>query len=316
MNLREVDLNFLVVFDAIYHQQNLTKAGEQLNMSQPAVSNALNKLRDIFNNPLFVKTSQGMQPTPRADALAEPIHQIILQLKSVFLEPRDYRPQVSQQTFRLSMSDYSEFVILPKLLNILSEIAPDIQVTVVHTSRKERHKLLESGKLNLAIYSRYPNQEFQEKYNTQFSSITDLYSNKLFNERVVVTAREGHPFIQNKITMKQFLECSHALFLPHGEIPEHDSVDQILLAQGTKRNVTLRTPHTSSHADIIGKTNLIGTTVERYARATAVENNLQVLEVPFQHPPFEMTMYWHTRVHQDPANRWLREQIKEVCRAI
>lgn len=316
MNLREIDLNFLVVFDAIYQQQNLTKTGKQLNMSQPAVSNALNKLRDIFNNPLFVKTSQGMKPTPRAESLAEPIHQIIQQLEAVLAEPGDYNPQSSKRTFRLSMSDYSEFLILSKLVNALDHAAPEMCLTGVHTSRKERHKLLESGQLDLAIFSRYPNSEDQGKYNTQFSSITDLYSKKLFEERVVVVARQGHPTIENSISQEQFMECRHALFLPHGEISEQDTVDQVLWEQRIKRKVILSTPHTSSHADIIGKTDLIGTTVERYANAVAQEHNLQTLEMPFEMPVFEMTMYWHARVHQDPACQWLREQIFEVCQGI
>ena len=128
MNLRAVDLNFLVVFEAMYQERNQPKAGKRLNMSQPAVSNSLKKLRTIFNDRLFVKTVEGMQPTPKAEKLAPLIHEVINQLKSIYSEFAEFQPKSSKQVFRLTMSDYSEFVILPDLLNRLEKSAPKFRL--------------------------------------------------------------------------------------------------------------------------------------------------------------------------------------------
>ncbi|MCG8530272.1 MAG: LysR family transcriptional regulator, partial [Desulfovibrionales bacterium] len=174
MNLREVDLNFLVVFEAIFLERNQSRAGKRLNMSQPAVSNALNKLRVIFNDGLFVRTAAGMEPTPKAERLAPHVMGVIQQLKSLYSEFSEFRPETSRQVFRLSMSDYSEAVIFPDLINRLEARAPDIQIKCRHTRFIDRYRLLSTGKLDMAVFSHYPRDFRQEVFNGQFSSTEDL----------------------------------------------------------------------------------------------------------------------------------------------
>jgi len=316
MNLREVDLNFLIVFDGMYQERNQSKTGKRLNMSQPAVSNSLNKLRFIFNDRLFVKTVEGMQPTPKAEELAPLIHEVINQLKSIYSEFSEFQSKSSKRTFRLSMSDYAEFMILPTLINQLEESAPDVQIKVHHTTLKERHRFLSTGKLDLVIFSHYPQDFGQHKFNVQFSTTENLYRYKLFNERIVVIARKNHPAIKEKISLKLFLKLQHAIFFLHKDTFPVDPVDQRLHELCEKRKIKFMTQRTSTLAEIISKTNLIGTMVERYAKKISVLNDLQILELPFNMPTFQMTLYWHARVNHDPANTWLRNEFIKVSQSI
>ncbi len=316
MNLREVDLNFLVIFEAIYQERNQSRAGKRLNMSQPAVSYSLNKLRSIFSDQLFVKTAEGMQPTQRAEELAPLIHGVINQLKSIYSEFSKFESTSSKRIFRLSMSDYSEFVILPKLLNRLEKSAPNVQIRVHHTKLNDRHNFLSTGKLDLAVFSHYPQNFQQDKFNVQFSTTEDLFQHKLFDERVVAVARKNHPDIKGKISLNLFLQLQHAIIFLHKDTFPIDSVDQRLHELFEKRNIKFMTQRTSTLAEVISKTNLIGTMVERYAKSFSILNNLQVLELPFSMSPFQMTLYWHARVNHDPAIIWLRNELISVCQSL
>ncbi|MEA3436876.1 MAG: LysR family transcriptional regulator [Thermodesulfobacteriota bacterium] len=316
MNLRAVDLNFLVVFEAMYQERNQSKAGKRLNMSQPAVSNSLNKLRSIFNDRLFVKTVEGMQPTPKAEKLAPLIHEVINQLKSIYSEFAEFQPKSSKQVFRLTMSDYSEFVILPNLINRLEKSAPKVQIKVHHTKLNDRHRFLSTGKLDLAIFSHYPQDFKQDKFNVQFSTTEDLYKQSLFDERVVVIARKNHPEIKGEISLKLFLKLQHAIIFLHKDTFPGDSVDQRLHELCKKRKIKFMTQRTSTLAEVISKTNLIGTMVERYAKSFSILHGLQVLELPFNMSTFQMTLYWHARVNHDPANIWLRNELIKACQSL
>lgn len=314
MNLREVDLNFLVVFEAMYRERNQSRAGKLLNMSQPAVSNALNKLRSIFNDRLFVKTAEGMQPTPKSEKLAPLICKVIDQLQSIYSEFSEYQPQSSKQIFRMSMSDYSESMIFPNLLNRLEKSASGVQIKVHHTRLNDRHRFLSTGKLDLAVFSHYPLEFKQDKFNVQFSTTEDLYQQKLFDERVVVIARKNHPQIKGRISLELFLKLQHAIIFLHKDTSPLDSVDQRLRELGKKRKIKFMTQRTATLAEVVGKTNLIGTMVERYAKSFSACHDLQVLELPFDMSDFQMTLYWHARVNHDPANIWLRNEFINVCR--
>ncbi len=194
MNLGSVDLNLLVVFDTIYQNKNLTKAGEKLNISQPAVSNALLRLRELFDDPLFVRTSQGMLPTPLAEKISVPIGHVLEELKTVLRKDPEFIPEKCDRTFWLSMTDFSESLILPQMMELLSNEAPKVKITVFHSSREDRHKLMESGKMDLAVYSHYPEKkEGHDKFNIQFTSKAGLYQQKLFDENEMCIVRKNHP---------------------------------------------------------------------------------------------------------------------------
>ena len=315
MNLREVDLNFLVVFEAMFLERNQSRAGKRLNMSQPAVSNALNKLRVIFNDRLFVKTAAGMGPTPKAERLAPHVHKVIQQLKSLYSEFSEFCPETSRQVFRLSMSDYSESVIFPDLINHLEAVAPDIQIKCCHTRFSDRHRFLSTGKLDLAVFSHYPGDFRQEVFNGQFSSTEDLQRLPLFKERVVAIAQRDHPRIHGRMDLETFLDLPHAMISLHNDTLPVDSVDQRLRELGLKRRIKFMTQRTATLAEVVGRTHLIGTMVERYARKYAPCHHLQILDLPFDMAAFEMSMYWHKRVHLDPAHIWLRDMMVSACGA-
>ncbi|NEQ21850.1 MAG: LysR family transcriptional regulator, partial [Microcoleus sp. SIO2G3] len=150
-NLAGVDLNLLVVFDALMTQQHLTRAAEKIGLSQPATSNALSRLRKLLKDELFIKTSKGMTPTPKAVELAEPIRQVLLQIQTTIYSEPQFVPQTSDRIFRLGMDDYSELVFLPKLLQEIELLAPKVRIQVRSTNWMRSPKLLDAGEIDVAI---------------------------------------------------------------------------------------------------------------------------------------------------------------------
>jgi len=315
MNFKRIDLNLLVVFDIIYQKKNLTKAGENLNISQPGVSNALNRLRELFNDPLFVRTSQGMLPTLKAEELADPIKRVLLDLNNIINIEKEFIPKNCDRTFWLSMTDFSETLLLSRIIERLKQEAPKVNITVFHSNREERHKLLESGKMDLAIYSHYPkHKEGDDKFNIQFTSKTDLYQQKLFDEQEVCVIRKDHPIISQSITIKQFMQCDHIHFAPHQGMKEVGVVEKVLMEQKLKRKIKLKVSNTMAMLDIVSRTDLIGVVVERLAMHFAENRNIKILPVPFEMPKLEMTQYWHERHHNDPPHKWFRNIIHKISK--
>jgi DNA-binding transcriptional LysR family regulator len=315
MNFYRIDLNLLVVFEVIYTKKNLTKAGEKLNISQPAVSNALNRLREMFDDPLFVRTSQGMLPTLRAEELADPIKKVLFDLNGIVNMKKVFVPKDCDRTFWLSMTDFSETVLLSRMIERLSTEAPKVNITVFHSNREERHKLLESGKMDLAIYSHYPNRrEGHDKFNIQFTSKSDLYQQKLFDEQEVCVSRKNHPQISNDITIDQFIKSEHIHFAAHQGMKEISVVDKVLMELKLKRNIKLKVSNTMAMLDIISRTDLIGVVVKRLVVNFAENRNIKLLDIPFEMPPLEMTQYWHERHHNDPAHKWFRNIIQQISK--
>lgn len=197
MNLSKVDLNLFIVFDAIYTEANLTRAGQIVGITQPAVSNALARLRETFNDPLFVRTAQGMVPTPMAQNIITPVRSALQLLRVSVQESRSFNPDQATKTYRISMTDLSEAVILPHLASRIRRLAPSVNIDSFLTKRRETTKELAAGRLDFAI-------------DAPLNTDTQVRHVKLFEDRYVCVMRRGHPLSgKDRITLEDYLAQSH-----------------------------------------------------------------------------------------------------------
>lgn len=301
INLAAIDLNLLVVFDALMTERHVTRAGERIGLSQPATSNALARLRNLFEDDLLVRTSTGLQPTSRAIALEQPIRQVLQQIQAALEQQQSFEPQTAERIFTIGMSDYGEFVLLPKLIAKLAETAPGIRVLVKSTNRYQAPKQLDAGEIDLAVGL------FLEQ-----ASWHQL--KQLFQENFVCISRRNHPNNQTPITLDNYLATPHLLISTNEDMV--GKVDYVLEKQNLKRQITLSVPHFLIAPFVIANSNLIATLAERIAIAYADLLDLQLHPLPLQVSGFSVSMLWHSKHENDPAHLWLRTAIVDISQSI
>lgn len=296
MNIAEFDLNLLVVFDAIYKEKNLTRAGQRLNLSQPAISHALNRLRSAFDDPLFVRHGYRMEPTPLTEALKENIKKV-LELTERTLEDRGtFDPYRSTRTFHIGMQDYPMVVVIPRIVERLSEQAPHINIRTFHLNMEERRTALEDGKLDMVIGVK---QDFGG----------NIFQQYLFKDREVCILKKNHSTIRSELTLEQYLEAEF-VGLSVSDIKQA-RIDRKLKEMGYRRNIRLTVENEVTIPQIVSKSNYIANIAERVAREYVTWLPLKTLPLPIEMEDFEFFQYWHIRHQKDPGHSWLRKTIKE-----
>lgn len=291
MNLSDKDLNLFVVFDTIYTEKNLTKAGQVLGITQPAVSNALSRLRDQFKDELFVRSSKGMTPTPVAENMIGDIRIALDLIRNSITESETFSPKTAKATFKISIGDTSEYRLLPELIKNISNSAPDIDVQSYLTPRTETPKELAAGNIDFAI-------------DPPIHSNTNLRSKKIYQDDYVLVVNKKHPIAKKKeISLEDYLDLSHI------HISKRPSglgqVDTTLNRLGIKRRIALRAQHFLVAPYIIEQSNLAMTTIKSFAKG----REFKVLKLPFKINPLVLHLYWHVNKHSDPANKWMRRLI-------
>jgi DNA-binding transcriptional LysR family regulator len=298
-DILDLDLKLLVAFEAVLMQRNVTAAAQSIGLTQPAMSTALGKLRKVFKDPLFVRTSRGMEPTPFAMQLAEPIRHALHLIRQTLNREKTFDAATSTRTFRIVMTDIGERVFLPALLQRLSEIAPGVNVHTVQLPVKEMREALESGQMDLAV-----------------GFIPDLaagfYQQRLYKRSYVCVVRGDHPTIGNTLTLKQYLAASHAIVSATGT--GHDVVERVLAERGYTRRIALHVTHFLAIPLIVANTDLVVTIPTMLAESYLPTMNIKLLAPPLKMPVYAIMQYWHERFHEDPANRWLRELFCELFR--
>ncbi|MAD00321.1 MULTISPECIES: LysR family transcriptional regulator [Pseudomonas] len=299
MNLSKVDLNLFIVFDAIYTEANLTRAGQIVGITQPAVSNALARLRETFNDPLFVRTAQGMVPTPMAQNIITPVRSALQLLRVSVQESRSFVPEQATKTYRISMTDLTEAVILPHLASRIRRMAPNINIDSFLVKRRETTKELAAGRLDFAI-------------DAPLNTDTQVRHVKLFEDHHVCVMRPGHPLAKKeRITLDDYLAQSHIHISSRRNGLGH--VDLALGKMGLQRRVVLRSQHYQMAPLVMESTDMVMTVHERFAK----RHNLHAVALPIDDvPPIETHLFWHESTDQDPANRWMREQIIELSQKL
>jgi len=299
MDIRSVDLNLLVVFDAMLQHRNVTRAGEALSLSQPAMSAAVARLRVLFNDPLFVRAGTQMNPTPRAESLGTPIRQIVHTIQTEILQTTAFDPATSQRTYTLLTPDIAEMNFLPRLLAHLAEHGPHINIKTLAMPRHAASSALESGAAELAI-GYFP--DLQK---------AGFYQQRLIRSSHVCLLRKGHPLGGGKLTLTQFLKASHAVVKPDGR--EH-VFEQFLQSKGLQRRVVVELSHFMSLLPIVETSDLIATVPRDLAEFFMRHGAVRHVDTPMKSPVIEVHLFWHQRLHKDPAHAWLRKQIYELFR--
>ncbi len=294
MNLSDKDLNLFVVFDVIYTERNLTKSGEVLGITQPAVSNALSRLRENFNDELFVRTSKGMVPTPVAENMVNDIRQALDLIRNSISESETFNPKTAKATFRISIGDTSEYRLLPQLIKNISNSAPGVDVQSYLTPRTETPKELAAGNIDFAI-------------DPPIHSDPNLRNKKIYQDDYVLVVNKKHPIAKKKkISLEDYLSLSHIHISKRASGLEH--VDTTLNRLGLARRIALKAQHFLVAPYIIDQSNLAMTTIKSFSRG----RELKVFQLPFKINPLVLHLYWHVNKDMDPANKWMRELILET----
>lgn len=295
MNLHRIDLNLFAVFDAIYTAGSLTKAADVLCITQPAVSNSLARLRDMLNDPLFVRTGHSMTPTPVAQNIIVPAREALGLLRKSVQQSHIFEAETSNKVFNFASRDLLEVSIIPRLIARLQNVAPNITVTNYEIPRSQVVSSMASGNLD---------------FFADASTFTDVHLKKqLFaKDRFVVLARRNHPLIGNELTMNNFLTLGH-INVSHRKVGA-GPIDIALDKMGKKRQIVMRGQHFLTVPSTIAKTDLIACIPYHMAK----HYELAMYELPFELPPIEYFLYWHVSADHDSAHKWMREQIEEVAK--
>lgn len=303
MNLANVDLNLLFVLNALLETRSVTRTARRLGLTQSAVSHALKRLRVTMGDELLVRVPGGMAPTARACALAEPLRQALSTLSDVVASPRAFEPSTAQRMFRVMAADFAQFVLLPGLLGLLARCAPGIDVWVVAGALEDPDAALVAGEVDLVIG--VPGRGHR---------LAGVQQRRLFEERFVCLARTGHPEVQGKLTLEQYVSLPHAFVAPRGRAG--GIVDDVLAERGLVRRVALAVPNFLVVPHVILASDLIVTLGSRLGKAFEKTWPLQVLDPPVPIPGFTVTLSWHERWHGDPGHTWMRSQVASVAESL
>ncbi|AKZ62608.1 LysR family transcriptional regulator [Herbaspirillum hiltneri N3] len=293
---KDIDLNLLVVFQEVFQDRQISSVARRLNLSQPAVSNALARLRRTFGDELFVRTAQGMQPTPFAQQLAEPVAAALMHVSKALNRQEPFSAAGSARHFTIAMTDVGEVYFMPLLIETCARLAPGIQISTVRAGAIDLKSEMESGRVDLAIGA--------------FDNVSGaLYQRRLFRQNYVSMFRQGHPLSGKTVTMKDFLAAQH-LVVSSLESP-YDRINQNLEKAGIRANVNFRVPHFTAVPYIVSTTDLIVTVPQKLAESAAQPFNLQYIRPPLRLPSLQTNIFWHRRFNQDEGNQWLRGFVSE-----
>ena len=307
MNLQKVDLNLLFYLDVLLREKNVTRAAEQLGITQPAMSNILRRLRSLFNDPLLVRSSEGMTPTERAR-----IREVLLDITTL-LEPRtEFRPYSTSRVFRIMTSDYAEATLVPRLVKALRSEAPNVILDFL-TPSDVSYRDMEQGRVDLAI--------------NRFNEIPQSFHQVLVWRDTFSCLLSADSSYANRFNLKNYLKAHHiwvsktGMGVGFGVNPEKSgglgSIDQALQRLGQKRQISVFTRHYQMPAMLVANKDLIATLPTRVARLQADNHpNIIIKEPPFFIPEFELTMAWSPLLQHHPAHRWLRQLILHVARQV
>ncbi|ATF89329.1 MULTISPECIES: LysR family transcriptional regulator [Burkholderia] len=297
--MSELDLNLIPYLVALDETRNVSRAGDLLGVSQPRVSAALGRLREHFGDPLFVRTSRGMEPTPRALALVPAARDALAQIRRGLVAPHDFDPATDTSTFSIALSDVGEIVFLPRLLQELARRAPRANLRSVSLPHAEIERGLEAGSVDLAI------GYFPDLGGSNF------FQQRLFTHRFICLMRRGHPLAGKPLTLEQFLACGHAVVRAEGRSQE--ILEQHLAKARLQRRAVLETPHFMSLPFILGRTDLIATVPHAIGYAYAAEHaSITLVEPPLPLPRFDLRQHWHRKYHNDPRTAWLRGMVADL----
>lgn len=298
MDITKLDLNLLVVFHHLLMHKKVSAVAQVLGMSQPAVSSALGRLRASLGDDLFLRTQAGMEPTPYALQLAEPVALSLNGLQQAFNVRAAFEPKSSCRNFKIAMTDVGEMYFLPVLMKGLSREAPGVTVqveSVTHPSLKED---MTAGRIDLAL-GLLPQLQ------------AGFFQQALFRQKYICLMRKGHPLAgKNKLSLSTFTEAEHVRVVASGT--GHGRVDVALEQKKLRRHIRLTVPHYVALGDVLSQSDLIATVPERFADRILRPYDLVKRDLPIQVDESAIHQFWHSRLHRDPGHQWLRQHIGDL----
>lgn len=295
MDLHGIDLNLLVAFDALMKERSVTRAGIRIGRTQPAMSAALSRLRGLLNDELFIRSPAGLQPTPRAFDLAEPLGHALTEIQRTLEFTQTFDPTTSTATFSIALSDHPTFRVLPVLLDALRQKAPGITLRIGNfTARDDAITLLDAGEADLTI-------------GVSPTASGRILTRPLFSEDFVCVLRRDHPATKAPLDLPAFLSLSHLLVSPEND--RFGLVDAALAKMGHKRRLAVTLPTMYAAPLVIARSDLIATLMAGVIPASGQADALAVRPPPIDLDPITFTMSWHRRNDVHPAQRWLRDFV-------
>ncbi|MFP5473102.1 MAG: LysR family transcriptional regulator [Gammaproteobacteria bacterium] len=291
MHISRVDLNLLVVLDTIYTEGGITKAADKLHLTQPAISHALARLRDLFNDPLFERQGHRMVPTALTKRIIDPLRGSLQSLGSLLNDTQSFDPATSTKRFVIGLRDFMESTVMPPLMRTLEREAPGVEVASVRASRRTLEGELAAGTLDLAVDVLLPLSDA-----VKFTRITV--------DGAAVVARQGHPAIQGSVDIDTYLAQRHVLVTTRRQGPGFEDIE--LRRLGMQRQVALRCQYYFAACRTVSQTDLVLTMPESYAHMVNKTFGNQVLPMPAPLSSMDAYLYWHASADNDAANRWLR----------
>jgi DNA-binding transcriptional LysR family regulator len=294
VHISRIDLNLLVVLDAIYTEGGITRAAEKLHLTQPAISHSLGRLRELFRDALFVREGRAMVPTPLARNLIEPVRRALRSLEVTLNELERFDPASTRRRFTVAVRDVFEATVLPPLLQQVARAAPSVDVAAVQVERRDLESELAAGTLDCALDVLLPMSE-------------QVRRRRITVDQHLVVARRSHPAVRRGLTLATYLKQHHVLVSSRRSGPGLEDVE--LSRQGLSRRIRLRCQHYFAACRVVSQTDLVLTMPGSYARIANRQFGNRILPLPFAMPPLDAYLYWHANVDREPANRWLRERL-------
>lgn len=295
-SLQTLDLNLLKAFSILMEERNVSKAAEHLAITQPAMSGVLARLRDSFDDPLFVRVQRGVVPTNRALELAPQVKKVLNEVEQL-LQPPQFDPTKAELTVRIACTDYAMRAVIVPFLCLLKIQAPKIKVAVLAINESLVQNQLEQRQIDFALVT----PDFQAP---------DIHAQNLYDERYICAVRHNHPIAQQtELTLEQFCQLEQALISYHG-CSFSGVTDKALQAMGLQRNVSLSVQNFIILPELLEQSDLLAVVPERLITHL---DNLKRFKPPLKIQGFTKTLIWHERTHKDPAYRWIRELIEKAC---
>ncbi|CAB3907070.1 MULTISPECIES: LysR family transcriptional regulator [Achromobacter] len=297
MNLKDVDLNLLVVFNELHKHGRVSAAAESLGISQPGVSNALARLRKLLGDELFLRTSRGMVPTPYAESLAQPIADALAALHGTLNGRVAFDPARSERAFVIGVNDVGETYFLPRLMRALDQVAPGVTIRTVRTTSIDVRDEMERGRMDLAM-------GFLPGLKGGF------FQRRLFRQPYVCIFRQDHPLARSGVSARQFRAAEHVAIVSEGT--GHGVVDEVIARAGIRRRLRLTVPHFMAVGPVLQATDMIAVVPQRFADCACGPFGLASAPCPVKIPESVINVFWHARNHREAANQWLRQVVVDV----
>ena len=308
---RTLDLNLLRVFDEVMAERSLTRAAHNLSLTQPAVSNALRRLRDALGDDLVRRSGQGMEPTPRALALWPQVRQALRQLQSAIV-PSQFVPDEANSTFVLAMADATAAQLMGELAIRLQESAPGVSVRVVPLTTRDPRRMLAEGSADMAL-GYFPAVLTDLTARAQTGEPVNFAHHRLYAGEYVCVMRKGHPLAEVPLTLDTYCAARHLLVSFSGR--PYGYVDEALSSIGRQRRIVLTVNQFFTAGRVVVHSDLLTVLPWHFVPTTGMAEQLVVRQLPLEVPPVHVEALWHERQHNKPAHQWLRQQLQEIAQA-